>query len=789
MSDQQKFFLLSGQKDFYERSGGAEWQPSEQALMLEQNQKPLISVPGATEANDAWDTAKPMVVDNYGSIGEITADNRAVGFREENERHLTVLQDHSGDPVQVKEGELTDIHFGGESRIAIGKADDDAKEYELGVFHLRKRWLQVVELPEAPIRVWTDAQDTTWALCEKTIYQATGEPLPHKYVLKADRFEPEEINPKAFRITGQITLPEEIEQARAICEDGENIYVLARVVVNAITQQRLFVHPLGLEGDWLALDLPGSITFACDIHPVAPGRIALMIAKAASDSEYKNRDCPILKLTTDNDDNPCLKLVLERYPMLSQGRARFATNHDRELRYIAEDEPVEDESEEKVHTPRRLYPLAQARFFEKARFSLRKIMDSGVADTQWHKIIMEACIPRGCKVRVSVFCTDEIKVGMDKDFLEQHAPLWRPMNSELPFHSGWREPKKDEHGLFEVLLQRPVGEVRELRGRYLQLRLELSGDGRTSPAIHAIRVYYPRLCWQENFLPQHFHQQKPVEEEDQGSANGADVRQRIFASLESMLTPLEDRIGASESLFDPQSAPSAMLPVIANLLGVRSLPEQWPDERKRRLINCAGLLQQRHGTYAGLVLAMDIATDGAVAAGKIVVLENFRFRRTLATILGVSFDDEHHPLTLGSGQSGNSIVGDSLILTKKGAREFLALLSPNSYSDESKEAFDDDKKLVDDFFEKYAHTITILLHGDASRWRANVDEVMHNHAPAHLKWKIKATDHPFILGLAPLLQVDTYLEKAPLPKRVILNQTLLGREGLIKNEPAFGAGV
>lgn len=784
MSNQQKFFLLSGQKDFYERSGGAEWQPEEQALMLEQNQKPLISVPGATEANDAWENAKPMVVDNYGSICEITDDERAVGFREETESHLTILQDHRGEPIQIEEGKLTDIHFGGESRIAIGKADEDDEDHALGVFHLRKRWLQVVELPEAPIRVWTDAQDYTWALCEKHIYQATGEPLPHTYVFKADRFEPEVLNPKELRIAGKIALPDEIEEPRAICEDGENIYVLARVVVNQITQQKMFVHPLGLKGKWMALDLPGSITFGSDLHPLAPGRIALMVAKSASDSEYKKRDCPILKLTIDNDDNSCLKLVLERYPMLSQGRARFATNHDRQLRYIAEDGP-----EEGVHTPRRLYPLAQARFFEKARFSLRKIIDSGIADTQWHKITMEACIPRGCKVRVSVFCTDEIKAGMDKDFLEQHAPLWRPLNSELPFHSGWREPKKDQHGLFEILLQRPVGEVRELRGRYLQLRLELSGDGRTSPAIHAMRIYYPRLCWQENFLPQHFHQQKPVDENDQGTANGADVRQRLFASLESMLTPLEDRIAASECLFDPYSAPSAMLPVIANLLGVRSLPEHWPDERKRRLINCAGLLQQRHGTYAGLVLAMDIATDGAVAAGKVVVLENFRFRRTLATILGVSFDDERHPLTLGSGQSGNSIVGDSLILTKKGAREFLALLSPDSYSDESKEAYENDKTLVDDFFKKYAHTITILLHGDASRWQRNVDEVMRNHAPAHLKWKIKATDHPFILGLAPLLQVDTYLEKEPLPKRVILNQTQLGREGLIRNEAAFGAGV
>ncbi len=155
----------------------------------------------------------------------------------------------------------------------------------------------------------------------------------------------------------------------------------------------------------------------------------------------------------------------------------------------------------------------------------------------------------------------------------------------------------------------------------------------------------------------------------------------------------------------------------------------------------------------------------------------------------MSLDDKHHPLTLGSGQSGNSVVGDSLILTKKGAREFLALLSPESYQDSNNENLNsnpqNDQQLVESFFDKYAHRISVLLHGDARRWQNNVDEVLQKYAPAHLQWTIKATDHPFVLGLAPLLQIDTYLEQEPEAKRVVLNQTRLGREGLIRNESAL----
>jgi len=798
MSSQQKFFLYSEQNDFKEQSGQAEWRADEKALMLMQNQQPRITQSKWADAHDAWNAAGPMVVDTFGAIGELIENDMALGFRTHWQDAPGVIQDEHSIPIRLQEGVFTDLHFGGDSRLSLGISDEDNSHFRLGVFHLRKRWFETISLAEAPLRVWTDAQDQSWVLSQNTIFQCSGQPLPHNYVIKTERFEPENINPQKLHVIRQISLPDEITQPLAICEDGVRLYVLAEVIVDDLDQQKIFSCSLSEmtaaemtaaeKIQWQGFVLPEGLGYATDMHPSGPDRIVLMLPKPTDmlDEDYKNRDCPVLQFRQkiNNSGGVILsqfELVLERYPMLSQLRPRFVSSDDRKLRYISKE------------GPRELFPLAQARFFQGAEFNLRKVLDSGIPDTQWHKIVMEACIPRGCRVNVMVHVSDTLDDSEDKHFLQQHKPLWRPLNSELPFHSGWGKLKPNERGVFEVLLQRPSGEVRELRGRYLQLRLELSGDARSSPGIHAIRVYYPRLCWQENFLPQHFHQQKPVDKEadleNEISANGADIRQRIFASLESMLTPIEDRIAASEYLFDPQVSPRQMLPNIASTLGLNDIPEQWPEALQRRLISEAGKLQQRHGTYSGLVLALDIATDGAVAAGQIVPLENFRFRRTLATILGVSLDDKHHPLTLGSGQIGNSVVGDSLILTKKGAREFLALLSPESYQDSNNENLNSnpqsDQQLVESFFDKYAHRISVLLHGDARRWQNNVDEVLQKYAPAHLQWTIKATDHPFVLGLAPLLQIDTYLEQEPEAKRVVLNQTRLGREGLIRNESAL----
>lgn len=782
MSNLQKFFLYSGNKDFQERSGRAQWREDEQALMLEQNQQPRLSQPLWEEGREAWENAKPLVVDDFSASGELFDSARALGFKNHWQDTMSEVQDEYSRAIRIPEGEFTDLHCGGDSRLALGISDTENAHYQLGVFHLRKRWYETIALAEAPIRIWTDKQNQTWVISLNSLFVCSGQPLPHNYTPKKDHFEPVMINPQSLQVIETLALPEEITQPLALCEDGKTLYVLAEVEEDEIKQQKIFIHSLQINqqpngAHWRALTLPSSITYATDIHPLSENRIALIIPKAALDSEYKNRDCPILELTQDGKTaTEKLNLLAQRYPMRSLDRPRFASAEDRKLRYISEDGPEE------------LFPLAQARFIKSATFNLSKVLDSGTPDTHWHKIILEACIPRGCSVSVMAYCTDEtrnndvaeMQAGEEKDFLVQHKPLWVPLNSELPFYSGWRSPKQDESGLFEILLQRPEGEVRELRGRFLQLRFNLSGDGRSSPAIHAIRVYYPRLCWQENFLPQHFQQQKMVDKNDTAAANGADVRQRLFASLECMLTPIEDRIAASQSLFDPLVAPSHLLPNIAKSLGIKHYPEHWPEPRVRRLISQTGVLQQRHGTYAGLVLALDIATDGALGKGKIVPLENFRFRRTLATILGVSLDDKYHPLTLGSAENANSIVGDSLILTKKGAREFLALLSPQSYSENESEQTD--KQLIDGFFEQYAHQITVLLHGDAIQWKSNVEEVLNQHAPAHLQWRIKPTDHPFVLGLAPLLQIDTYLEQQPAETKVVLNQTLLGREGQIRNE-------
>ncbi len=279
-------------------------------------------------------------------------------------------------------------------------------------------------------------------------------------------------------------------------------------------------------------------------------------------------------------------------------------------------------------------------------------------------------------------------------------------------------------------------------------------------------------------MPEHFRQEQEVDPAlDSLPANGADVRERLLATFEAVWTPLEGQIARSELLINPEFTPTQNLPWLGELLG-QTLPEHWPEERRRRWLALTGELQTWRGSLYGVQLALDILTDGAVARGQVVLVENFRLRRTMATILGVDMSDDQHPLTLGTGMSGNSIVGDSLILSEKGKYDFLALFAPEL-------AKGQEKKIVSDFFDRYANQVTVLLHGDARRLKDVVQATLEQQMPAHLVWKIVETDHPFVLGLSPLLGVDTFLERQPAARPVILDDTYLGREGLLKNPPAF----
>lgn len=242
------------------------------------------------------------------------------------------------------------------------------------------------------------------------------------------------------------------------------------------------------------------------------------------------------------------------------------------------------------------------RAFAEQSVLLTPVRDGGEPQCEWDRLRLDARIPAGASIRVEARASDhkhQLTAFPATGWVPQPELVFSPSGSELPGKRAVAAAAPDadrRRGTFELLLQGVIG-------RYAQLRLTLAGDGRATPRIRALRLWYPRFSYAARFLPS-------VYGEDPVSAS---FLTRFLANFEGINTTIEDRIAAAEALFDPRIAPAGMLDWLASWFEV-ALDAGW-DERRQRLFlaNAAGFFGWR-GTARGLKLALKLAIDPRVSA-------------------------------------------------------------------------------------------------------------------------------------------------------------------------------
>ena len=400
---------------------------------------------------------------------------------------------------------------------------------------------------------------------------------------------------------------------------------------------------------------------------------------------------------------------------------------------------------------------------------------------------------------------------------------WLDETSELPFHPGLSpcRAEKGKAGLFTVLMQRPGRAVRRLAGRFLFLHLELTGEGVASPTLAALRLYPKRFSYRDSYLPELYGETRTGAEADMAApATPPDFLDRFLGLFEGPLTQLEDKVAQSWLLTDPAATPEGALGWLGRWIGIEAGEADDPGQLRQRLI-AAPWTARLHGAMGGILAELELATGGqvviggridrhgavprpgeialadregtiiralilntgdgeggepavfltggAVTRGEIVAVEGFRLRRTFATILGADLADEDDPLTQGLVNSGNSYVGDTLILGDETEREFLALFSAELPLGRR------DRAAVAAFFERLAHRLLVLVRpSERTRDLRRIAEVAEATAPAHVLVGVQRVSHPLIVAAASLVGIDTFLVDAPEPGDFRVARSALG---------------
>lgn len=394
-------------------------------------------------------------------------------------------------------------------------------------------------------------------------------------------------------------------------------------------------------------------------------------------------------------------------------------------------------------------------------------LDSEITRCTWHRVVLAGTLPAGSQVRVLSWTGESEE---PPDLLAQRPEQeWRMAGT-------WRNATDvATTSETDFLVTSPPG-------RFLWLKLQLSGDGTATPSIAGIEVEFPRISLRR-YLPAIFGSE-PI---------AADFTDRWLGIFDRTFRDLETIIDRQAHLFDPLACPAApanrdFLSWLASWIGV-TLERNWPQARRRAYLKHAARLFPWRGTVRGLrqnlylFLGLDrwidhvpgradcVPCPQALPAGwrpPGLILEHFRLRRWMLL--------DHGRLSDHARLWGERVVNRSRLGGSGEHNEPDAQSGAQLGVTQLKKALDPCR----DPFHEYAHKLSVFVPAacvrDPSMSRA-LRRLVDLERPAHVQVQVIAVEARFRVGVQAMLGLDAVVGWQAQP--VELDGSLLGRASVL----------
>ena len=411
------------------------------------------------------------------------------------------------------------------------------------------------------------------------------------------------------------------------------------------------------------------------------------------------------------------------------------------------------------------YAVAARRRYRRTGQVVGFRLDSGDFQTQWGRLFVDACIPRETDLRVHCIAADELpEVPLvprlaPVNLRDPSAPLKVPhdaLSPPLPAQAWVPDPgsaagrlHRRAEGLELPWARRAPNDAfatyetptTDRRGRYLWVILELSGNGRNSPRVRALRAEYPAHDLLRR-LPRVLC----------ADADAERFLGRFLAPLAGLSGDLDARARLRHALLDPGSAPDEALPWLADFFGL-VLDERWSATVRRALIAQVMELFRYRGTIRGLTRFLRLVTGVEP-----IIIERYRLRG--GAVIG-------EPAARGS----RAILGGGMRVGGQVGTSGQTPLGAGS---------------VADAFETHAHRFTVMLPALLSEETlALAARVLAVHRPAHTLYDLCTVTAGSRVGRGLHVGLSAVIGRGSGWEPLRIGSSALGRGGLL-GRPAPG---